>query len=66
MGKTTNLHECGFKSVVKRDGRIVEFDPEKITVAIGKAGAATNEFGREIAESLAWKTIDLVSAKNKI
>ena len=33
-----------FKKIVKRDGEIVDFDPQKITDAIAKAGLATEEF----------------------
>ena len=30
-----------FKKIVKRDGKIVNFNPEKITEAIAKAGLKT-------------------------
>ncbi len=46
-----------FTKIKKRDGRTVKFDQEKITHAIEKAGAATNEFGESIAEKLAYKAI---------
>ena len=38
-----------FKRIVKRDGKIVKFDPEKITEAIAKAGLATEEFKHDRA-----------------
>jgi ribonucleoside-triphosphate reductase len=41
-----------FKQVRKRDGAIVAFDANKITLAITKAGAATNEFDSDIAHKL--------------
>jgi anaerobic ribonucleoside-triphosphate reductase len=41
-----------FTKVVKRDGRLVDFNLDKITHAISKAGEATGEFSREIAEKL--------------
>ena len=41
-----------FKRIVKRDGKIVKFDPEKITEAITKAGLATEEFKAERAKAL--------------
>lgn len=41
-----------FKTIKKRDGRIVPFDPYKISNAIEKAGFATGEFGRATAEKL--------------
>ena len=34
-----------FKSIRKRDGKVVSFKEEKIVDAITKAGAATEEFG---------------------
>ena len=39
-----------FRKIRKRDGRIEDFDPERITNAIAKAGEATGEFDREIAK----------------
>lgn len=48
-----------FKEIRKRDGRIVKFEPEKITNAITKAGMATGEFGRDIAEKLTLKVLSL-------
>ena len=48
-----------FKEIRKRDGRIVVFDKDKIIGAIEKAGAATGEFGRDIAEHLMERVIDL-------
>ncbi len=47
-----------FKKIVKRDGQIVDFDPEKITEAIAKAGLATEEFNRERAKQLADKAVE--------
>jgi len=40
------------KNIRKRDGRIVPFDPQKITLAILKAGQATGEFNRKEADRL--------------
>ncbi len=48
-----------FKKIRKRDGRIVEFDAEKITNAIAKAGKATGEFDRKIAEKLMLRVLNL-------
>ncbi|HDI02855.1 MAG TPA: ribonucleoside triphosphate reductase, partial [Candidatus Aenigmarchaeota archaeon] len=48
-----------FKKIRKRDGRIVKFDPEKITNAIAKAGEATGEFDRKVAEKLTLKVLAL-------
>ncbi|MBO4316714.1 MAG: ribonucleoside triphosphate reductase, partial [Mailhella sp.] len=41
-----------FKSVVKRDGRTVEFDKYKIAIALLKAGRATGEFDMAEAERM--------------
>jgi ribonucleoside-triphosphate reductase len=46
-----------FKNIIKRDGRIVPFDPEKITIAIAKAGKATGEFDYETARRLTIKVL---------
>lgn len=46
-----------FKNIIKRDGRIVPFDPEKITIAIAKAGKATVEFDYETARRLTIKVL---------
>ncbi len=46
-----------FKNIIKRDGRIVPFDPEKITIAISKAGTATGEFDYETARRLTIKVL---------
>ena len=48
-----------FTKIRKRDGRIVEFDAEKITNAIAKAGKATGEFGRETAKKLTLRVLNL-------
>jgi len=48
-----------FKKIKKRDGRIVKFDSEKITNAIAKAGSATGEFDRKIAEKLTLRVLNL-------
>lgn len=52
-----------FKRIVKRDGKIVKFDPEKIVDAIAKAGLATEEFKAEKARSLAEKAIKKAEEK---
>ena len=46
-----------FEKIRKRDGRIVKFDSERITNAISKAGAATGEFGRDVAKKLTIKVL---------
>lgn len=55
--------------VVKRDGKIVEFNSEKITNAIEKAALITKEFDKSTAKSLTEKVVeltqDLVSKKRE-
>ncbi len=46
-----------FKNIIKRDSRIVPFNPEKITIAISKAGKATGEFDYETAKRLTIKVL---------
>lgn len=48
-----------FKKIKKRDGRIVEFDSQKITNAIAKAGKATGEFDDKVARKLMLKVLNL-------
>ncbi|HON72655.1 MAG TPA: anaerobic ribonucleoside-triphosphate reductase, partial [bacterium] len=48
-----------FREIRKRDGRIVKFDASKITNAITKAGMATGEFDRDIAEKLTLKVLSM-------
>ncbi len=48
-----------FERIEKRDGRVVEFDSSKITAAIGKAGAATGEFGEREAKKLTLRVLTL-------
>ena len=48
-----------FSQIRKRDGRVVKFDPEKITNAIAKAGAATEEYDSGTARRLTIKVLTL-------
>lgn len=47
------------EKVVKRDGKIVEFNSEKITDAINKAAQVTKEFDQNTAKNLTEKVIEL-------
>jgi len=47
------------EKIKKRDGRLVDFNVDKITNAIGKAGAATEEFDRPLAKRLTLKVMSL-------
>lgn len=49
-----------FSKIRKRNGHIVSFDKEKIAVAINKAGKATGEFGRDVADVLAMRVLNLI------
>ncbi len=46
-----------FRKITKRDGKIVNFNPEKIVEAIEKAGLATEEFKADRAKALADKVL---------
>ena len=45
--------------IKKRDGRLVKFNSEKITNAIAKAGAVTNEFDYATAKKLTIRVLNL-------
>lgn len=47
------------QQVVKRDGKIVDFNSEKITNAIQKAASTTNEFNAQTARQLTRQVIDI-------
>ncbi|RLC73891.1 MAG: ribonucleoside triphosphate reductase, partial [Chloroflexi bacterium] len=57
-----------FKKIIKRDGRIEDFNASKITNAIAKAGAATGEFSYNEASKLTIKVLNIASQiiKDKI
>lgn len=58
--KNKNAHKSTTKNIGKirkRDGRIVDFDKEKIVDAIFKAGCSTEEFNFRIAKRLANKVV---------
>ncbi len=54
-----------FKKIKKRDGKIVTFNPDKITDAIAAAGAATEEFKRDRAKALTEKVLKVAEEEIK-
>ena len=55
------MFDTKIETLRKRDGRTVPFIPEKITIAITKAFAATGHHGWEDkAEKLTWRVIDII------
>ena len=46
--------------IIKRDRRMEDFKPQKISAAIRKAGEATGEFGTDIAEKLTLRVLSIV------
>jgi len=48
-----------FEKIKKRNGRVVEFDSSKITLAIAKAGNATGEFDEREAKKLTLRVLTL-------
>ncbi|MFQ6084004.1 MAG: ATP cone domain-containing protein, partial [Candidatus Aminicenantia bacterium] len=54
-----------FTKIRKRDGRIVDFQPEKITNAIFKAAVAVGGSDRELAEKLSKKVVEIAESRFK-
>ncbi len=52
-----------FKKIRKRNGKIVDFDEAKITLALEKAGKSTGEFDLDEAKKLADKVMKLAPEK---
>ena len=55
-----------FKKIVKRDGKIVDFNLDKITDAIAKAGAVTEEFKHDRAAQLSEKVLKLQAHRQSL
>jgi uridine kinase len=51
-----------FRHIVKRDGTLASFNPEKITVAIYKAAAAIGGHDRALSERIAQQVVKALSA----
>ncbi|MCS7118235.1 MAG: adenosylcobalamin-dependent ribonucleoside-diphosphate reductase [Thaumarchaeota archaeon] len=51
------------KRIVKRDGRVVDFDPERIRNAIRKAMIATNRLDEELLDKVTENVLKLVAEK---
>ena len=60
-GKESPEAQIPFQEIRKRDGRVVPFDPNKITEAIFKAVRAVGGSNREIAENLTGQVIHYLS-----
>lgn len=56
----TNGAQSVLSKIRKRDGRIVKFEPEKIEIALAKAGDATGEFGKKEAQRVSSLIINLL------
>jgi len=54
-----------FEKIKKRDGRIADFEQQKITDAMFKALTATNQGGRGIAQRLSNKVVSLLNKRFK-
>ena len=59
----TGLSELKF--VIKRDGKRVPFDSEKIVTAIKKSGIETGEFGEPEARHITFKVVKILKHKYK-
>lgn len=51
------------RTIIKRDKQSIPFDANKITEAIAKAAAATEEFDTEVAKYLTDETVKILSQK---
>ncbi len=56
----------GFQSIQKRDGRVDDFDLEKIVIAIFKAAQAVGGNDMETARHLACMTVDFLRNEKKV
>lgn len=54
-----------FSSVKKRDGRVVDFDQDKITIAIYKAAKAVGGSDRKTAKKLSDQVVEILDEKFK-
>lgn len=63
--KTRKKSSTTVTKIKKRDGRVVDFDKEKIIDAIFKAGYATEEYNYRIAKRLATKVVNKLKRKFK-
>ena len=48
-----------FTQIIKRDGRSEDFNPQKITSAITKAGEVSGEYGPELAQKMTVRVINI-------
>lgn len=62
---SSNINVSVPKYVIKRDGKKVPFDSEKIVTAIKKSGIETGEFGDEEARHIAFKVVKILVHKYK-
>ncbi len=46
-------------TIIKRNGRVEVFQPQKISNALFKAGAATGEFGQDVAKTLTMRVVNI-------
>lgn len=55
--------QVSFTTIRKRDGRLMPFDPEKIAVALLKAGNAAGEFSSDAAKELTDQVLETAQKK---
>jgi uridine kinase len=59
--EVVSVVEHRIEKVMKRDGTIVDFDQEKITIAIYKAAASVGGHDRALSEKLSDEAVDMLS-----
>lgn len=58
------MTNIGIKVIVKRNGEVEQFNPNKIYNAINKARLETNEFEQDEIEKVVLETIKLINTKH--
>lgn len=60
-----NVQKNMVNKIIKRSGKVVAFDAKKITIAVGKALAATGEGGKVEAQKITEKVVQILNKNHK-
>jgi ribonucleoside-diphosphate reductase alpha chain len=63
MGMTLRVSEYPVKKIMKRDGRIVDFDPSRIREAIRKAMVSVNKYDDKLLDRIVEHVLSLIADK---
>jgi len=61
--KKKKIRKNKIEKIIKRNGRVVDFQQEKITEAIFKALTATKKGGKRIARRLSNEVVDILNRR---